>query len=140
MHKQIWLPILIYSADVLTEEDNMVRADGFFPEWHSAFIGSEVAFFIIAAQAGSDEILPGVFAAPGFRVDMIDGESGPRSAILALMPIAAQNIFTRENYFLERHMNKMRKLDDTREIHVCLCRADHLAFGNAHHISLTHEN
>jgi len=118
----------------------VVRADRFFLERHSAFIGREVAFFIIAAQTGSDEILPGIFAAAGFRMNVIDGEPRPRSAILALMPVAAQNIFARENYFLERYMNKMRKLDDAREIHVRLRRADHLAFGDADHICLAHEN
>jgi len=139
MHKQIWLPVLIYSADVLAEEDDVVRADGFFLERHSAFVGSLIAFFIIAAQTGSDEILPGVFSAAGFRMNVINGQTRARSAVLALMPVAAQNIFARENDFFEGHMDKMRELDDAGELHRRMSRAYHFAGGNIDNIRLAHE-
>ena len=117
----------------------MVRADGFFAQRHFGIVGGEVAFFVIASQACGDKILPGIFAAAGFRIDMIDGQSRPRSAVLALMAVAPQNVLPRENDFLERHADKMRKADDAWKIHRGMRRANRFSIGHADDLRFFHE-
>jgi len=88
----------------------VIRANGPTRERHLRFVGSLAAFYIIASQAGADQVFPRVLAAAAFRHDVIDRKSNARrAAILAFVPIAAKNIFSRENYFLERHSNVSRK-------------------------------
>ena len=139
MHEKIRLPVLIDSADVLPQEDHVVRTDGFFRERHAGIVGSKVAFFIIAAQTCRDEILPRIFAAAGFRMDVIDGKPCSRSAVLTGMAVAAQNIFSRENNFLERYSDKMRQADDARKIHHRMCRADHFSVSDIDNFRFFHE-
>ncbi len=140
MHKQIRLPVLINSSDVLTQEYNMIGADRFFAERHSGIIGSEIAFFVIASQTSRDEILPGIFTTAGFGMDVIDGQPGSGTAILAGMSVAAQNIFARENYFLEWHSDKMRKSYDAWEIHRRMCRAKYFIRCHADDFGFAHED
>lgn len=58
MHKEVWLPALIDLPDVLSQEDDMVRADGSLLYLHVRFIRCSITFAVIAPQAGSRQIFP----------------------------------------------------------------------------------
>lgn len=96
-------------AGKLAEKRNVVRADGSAHKLHLRFVRCLAAFYIIAAQARAYQILPGVLATSAFRHDMIDRESDAGcAAILAAVAVSAQNIFSRQNNFLERYANIAR--------------------------------
>jgi len=96
----------------------MVRANRAAHKLHLGFVRRLAAFHIVAAEAGAHEVLPRVLAAAAFWNNVIDGQRHTsRAAIHALMPIAAKNIFSRQNYFFERHPNIRRKPNNTRKRH-----------------------
>jgi hypothetical protein len=96
----------------------MIRADGPTGQHHLCFVRCPAAFDVIATKARADQIFPRILATTAFRHDMIDGQrNARRTAILAAMTIAPQDILSRKNDLLEWHPNIRRKPDDARKRH-----------------------
>ena len=96
----------------------MIGPDRTPHERHLRFVGRLAALAIIAPQARTYKIFPGVLTAPALRHDMIDGQRDRcRPAILATVSIAPQDILARENDLFERHSNIGRKSNNTRKWH-----------------------
>ncbi len=111
-HEEVRLPVLAGMVGKLPQEGNMVGPNGPVHQVHVCFVRRLAALDIVAAQAGAHEVFPGILSAPAFRHDVIDGERHTRrTAVLASVPIAPQNIFSRENDFLEWNPNVGRKPD-----------------------------
>jgi hypothetical protein len=111
----------------------MIRTDWPTGKHHFSFVRRPAAFDIIAPKARADQIFPGILAAAAFRHDVIDGQrNARRTAILATMTIAPQDILSRKNYLLERHPNIRGKPDDAREWHGNRSRAHRAARHRGH--------
>jgi hypothetical protein len=96
----------------------MIWADGPACQHHLRFVGRLAALDIIATEARADQIFPRILAASTFRHDMIDGERNAcRTAILASVTVSPQDILSRKNYLLERHLHIRGKPNDAREWH-----------------------
>jgi hypothetical protein len=61
MHEEVRLPTLVYLANVLSQERNVVWADRALGQWHFGFIRGLAPLPIIAADTRAHEVLPGIF-------------------------------------------------------------------------------
>src|SRR4051794_27250486 len=96
----------------------MIGPNGSPHERHLRFVGRLAPFYIVAAQTGAHQVLPGVLAAAALWHNVIDREGHTReSAILALVPIAPKDIFSGEDYLLEGYAHVSPKTNDTGERH-----------------------
>lgn len=118
VHKQIRLPPVVEIADEVTNESDMAWTQRLPDQPHSCFVRGLVSLPVIAAHTGTDKIFPNVLASPRFRNYVVNCyREIAASAVLATMPISPQDILARENYLLERHVNKNTKPYYTRERH-----------------------
>lgn len=83
-------------ADKIPDKHHMVWPDRFSAERHHGLVGSSVTFKIVAANAGADEVFPGIRSPPCPWNDMVYRERDiTPAAILAPVTIAAQDVLSR---------------------------------------------
>lgn len=74
----------------------MVRPDRTLGQRHFRLVGGLTSLAVVAPDAGADQVLPGILTTAGLRDHMIDRQRDTaRTAILALVPIAAENVLSR---------------------------------------------
>ncbi len=98
MHEQVGFPTVIYCADEMPDEEDMVGTHGLAQKRHPGFIGRPVAFSVVTFHARRYKILPRVFALPRLWHDVIYRQRHSSIAtVLAPEVIATKNIFTGKN-------------------------------------------
>ncbi len=58
VHKKILLPFTFDCPGKLPDEGDVVRAEWAEPQIHAGFFRGTIAFFVVALDAGTDEIFP----------------------------------------------------------------------------------
>jgi hypothetical protein len=77
-----------------------------FQEFHACFFGGTIPFFGIAFYTSTSEILPRIGAGTGFWYDVVKRQwCFGCAAILALVVVAAQNIFPRKFHLFNWNVN-----------------------------------
>ncbi len=64
IHKQILLPLLLNTPSKFSEEGDMVGSERFPNQVHACLIWRAIAFLVIAPDACSYQILPGIGSTP----------------------------------------------------------------------------
>ena len=96
----------------------MIRANRFAQQVHLRLSGEVISFFVVAPNAGGNEVLPSILpsACPGNN--MIHRQRDICSpAILTTMTIPAKNVLPGEDDFLEWDTNVDREANDAWERH-----------------------
>lgn len=95
-----------------------------------------VSLLIVAPYAGTYEVLPYVRTATSARNDMIDGQRDIRTAaILAAVPVAAKDVFSREDDFLEGNPDVDGEADNAGKRHRSGHRMEKLAVNGGNQLS-----
>lgn len=106
---------MVAGADIFgkLEVKAAVRSARLAQEGHFRFGRSAVAFFDIAAHAGSDDVVPGIAAAARPRHDVIEREFVAAAvAILAAVLVAIEHVATSKRNFFVRDGNVVAQADD----------------------------
>lgn len=91
--------------------------DGLFDEFHVGLLGGAAALAGVAACAGADEVLPGVWAVLGAGFDMVYGEFGGvevLAAVLAAVVVSCEEVAAIEFDALLGEFVVADKTDDSR--------------------------
>lgn len=112
------LPALVLLA-AEAERDQWVALwfEGAVDEFHSCLLWSSAAFSGVALDAGADEVFPGVAAAVGSWVHVVDGEVAcweDAAAVLALVAVAGEEVAAVEFDVLLGEFVVAQEADDAR--------------------------
>jgi hypothetical protein len=107
------------------DECDVIRSHGPSLERHCRFIRRAVSLLVVAVDTCTHQVLPRVLSSPRNRLHVIHGQCQVRSAaILALVGVAAQDVFPREDDLLVRNPYIHSQSQDARERHRHGHRAD----------------
>src|SRR5689334_12307503 len=121
--KQVFAPLRVPLAQHTHQMTAGVQAErtGLACELHSSLVGSAIALAIVARMTERHKILPGRLTGAGARDDVVQRQfaGGHRAvAILARVPVAHQNIFSRKSARLVRDSPVFQKPDYRWKAHV----------------------
>lgn len=121
---------------MIFQKNRIRRFERFFPEVHSCFFGHVVTFPGVALLARSYQVSPRIDAASCARDDMVDRKILPRSAVLALIAVALEDILPGKINALVRGVNISVQADDRRHGEALRDRPQFVAVGRPNELAL----
>lgn len=110
--------MVIHGSHKISDKHDVIRTNGFSQKGHMRLSGSLIAFFVVATDAGTDEVLPNIRSAPGTRDDMVHRQRYVRpAAVLAAMAVSPEDVLSRQDDFFERNADVDRKANDAGKRH-----------------------
>ncbi len=105
-------------TDEISDKHHVIGPDGPPSKRHVRLMRFPVSLFVVAANAGADEIFPRVLAASRLWDNMVNGQRHvSTSTVLTTMAVPSQDVFSCENNLLEGNPYVDAETHNTREGH-----------------------
>ncbi len=103
IEEEVPFPSLIAKSDEALDEGDVIRAAREAAQRHIGFVWRAVAFLVVAAYAGADEVFPYVFPATVSGYYVVNGHRGARlPAVLTTVAIALDDVLAGQENLLGR--------------------------------------
>ena len=113
LHKKILLPLSLDATSKLSQERNVIRAEGFASQWHIGLFRRPIPLLVITLYAGSYQVLPRIIPSSRLRYDVVNCQRRlPRAAIATLVVISTNDILSGKFNFSEWQANVDKESDN----------------------------